>query len=242
MIHQRSHFSFRRFTTLYFAIQLQFSNIDDVNALTRFQFHYHKISDNMRNSLPLLSRPTTLRAPTSAMATPPQPIPIIRLTEPTPGTSPAPSIPPWVPLSSPMPSLPTASDTDVPRVRLVPKKSKLGLLGGAKEKVKQQQHSKTGSSGRGGFDIYVDPTYDPDIGEIVMVKKKKSRAALDGMQWGPLGEVTNVAPVPPPKQSFLRPKSEEKEKWWTIGRGRKDSKEKSKEAERQKDKAWSKCK
>jgi hypothetical protein len=141
-----------------------------------------------------------------------------------------------------MPSLPTASDTDVPRVRLVPKKSKLGLLGGAKEKVKQQQHSKTGSSGRGGFDIYVDPTYDPDIGEIVMVKKKKSRAALDGMQWGPLGEVTNVAPVPPPKQSFLRPKSEEKEKWWTIGRGRKDSKEKSKEAERQKDIARSKCK
>jgi hypothetical protein len=140
--------------------------------------------------------------------------------------------------------LPTVPDADVPRTRVVPKKSKLGLLGvGAKEKAKQQQqHTRTASSGRGGFDIYVDPTYDPDIGEIVMVKKKKSRAALDGMQWGPLGEVTNVPPVPAPKQSFLRPKSEEKDKWWTIGRGRKDSKEKSKEAERQKDKARSKCK
>lgn len=41
------------------------------------------------------------------------------------------------------------------------------------------------------MEIYVDSTIDPDIGEIPMVKKK-SRAALDGMHWGPLGEVTNI--------------------------------------------------
>jgi len=39
----------------------------------------------------------------------------------------------------------------------------------------------------------VDSTIDPDMGEIMTVKKKKSRAALDGMHWGPFrGEVTNI--------------------------------------------------
>jgi hypothetical protein len=40
----------------------------------------------------------------------------------------------------------------------------------------------------------VDPTDDPEIGEIVMVKKKKSRAASNDVRWGPdaLGEVTNT--------------------------------------------------
>ena len=85
-------------------------------------------------------------------------------------------------------------------------------------------------SARGGFEIFVDPTIDPDIGEIVMVKKKKSRAALDGMAWGALGEVTNVPKVPPKEAApLLKVKNEEKDKWWTLGRGRKDSKEKTKE-------------
>ncbi len=95
------------------------------------------------------------------------------------------------------------------------------------------------SSGRGGFEIYVDPTVDPDIGEIVMVKKKKSRAALDGMNWGTLGEITNVPKNVPQQEmqtqpaktkenpALLKVKVEEERKWWSIGRGRKDSKEKS---------------
>ena len=37
---------------------------------------------------------------------------------------------------------------------------------------------------RDGFEIFVDPKVDPDIGEIVMIKKKKFRAALNGMAWG----------------------------------------------------------
>ena len=83
---------------------------------------------------------------------------------------------------------------------------------------------------KNGFQIYVDPTDDPDIGEIVMVKKKKSRLALDGMAWGALGEVTNVPKVSPKEAAPLsKVKNEEIEKWWTLGRGRKDSKEKTKE-------------
>jgi serine/arginine repetitive matrix protein 2 len=32
-----------------------------------------------------------------------------------------------------------------------------------------------------GFEIYVDPADDPEIGEIVIVKRKKSRAALESV-------------------------------------------------------------
>ncbi|KAJ3912172.1 hypothetical protein F5877DRAFT_85099 [Lentinula edodes] len=129
-----------------------------------------------------------------------------------------------------MPS-PLAPKTDAePRKRLVPKKSKLGLLGGGSED-RQKDRGKDlsdvvrrvggGSTSQraGGFEIYVDPT-DPEIGEIVMIKKKKSRAGLDGLRWGS-GGVTKV-------------KAEEKEKWWTLGRGRKDSKEKERERVREK--------
>lgn len=85
-------------------------------------------------------------------------------------------------------------------------------------------------SATGGFEIFVDPTVDPDIGEIVMIKKKKSRLALDGMAWGALGEVTNIAKAVPKEAAPLpKVKTEEKEKWWTLGRGRKDSKEKTKD-------------
>ncbi|KAF8996425.1 hypothetical protein BDQ17DRAFT_1364414, partial [Cyathus striatus] len=85
------------------------------------------------------------------------------------------------------------------RKKLVPKKSKLGLLSserGAKDLSDVARRvGATGSTARGGFEIYVDPTEDPEMGDIVMVKKKKSRAALDGLAWGgggALGEVTNV--------------------------------------------------
>ena len=69
--------------------------------------------------------------------------------------------------------------------------------------------------------------------------KKKSRAALDGMRWDPLGEVTNVTAAVSSKDgnvskeikenNILKVKAEEKEKWWSIGRGRKDTKDIAKE-------------
>ncbi|KAL0062368.1 hypothetical protein AAF712_010779 [Marasmius tenuissimus] len=140
------------------------------------------------------------------------------------------------------------SENEPPRRKLVPKKSKLGLLGSNKDKGKERGDDLSdvirrvggSSSARRGFDIYVDPTDDPEMGEILMVKKKKSRAALDGMRWGngALEEVTNIpsAPAPVTTTNTLKVKNEGKEKWWTIGRGRKDSKEKEKEKEREKEK------
>ncbi|KDR69955.1 hypothetical protein GALMADRAFT_255277 [Galerina marginata CBS 339.88] len=87
-----------------------------------------------------------------------------------------------------------------------------------------------------------------------MVKKKKSRAGLDGMRWGggggpgagngAMGEVTNVPKAVKEggkdkeererekKDGLLKVKTEDgygSGKWWSIGRGRKDSKEKEKE-------------
>ncbi len=131
-----------------------------------------------------------------------------------------------------------APKPDAPaRKRLVPKKSKLGLLGvGPKDRGKDfsaatRHTSADASSVRGGFEIYVDSTPDPELGDIVMVKKKKSRGALNEMSWSALGEVTNVSNAPrdiPSPSSMLKVKEEEK-KWWSIGRGRKDSKDKEKE-------------
>lgn len=195
----------------------------------------------MRNTLSLLSR-------SSAVTTPPQagpPIPSIRLISATPSatgfsseasTSLNRSLEEsWATMPVPM-----ASKSDVPsRKRLVPKKSKLGILNMGRDKEKNRGKDlsdvvrRVGAdsfSARGGFEIFVDPTDDPDIGEIVMVKKKKSRLAINGMAWGALNEVTNVPKVPPKDSAPLQKvKNEEKEKWWTLGRGRKDSKEKTKE-------------
>lgn len=85
-----------------------------------------------------------------------------------------------------------------------------------------------------------------------MVKKKKSRLGLDGMKWGTLGEVTNVPSSSQvgtkeekkrekerekkekeqerekTSENLLKVKGEDSVKWWSI-RGRKDSKDKSKE-------------
>ncbi|THH10678.1 hypothetical protein EW146_g8298, partial [Bondarzewia mesenterica] len=123
------------------------------------------------------------------------------------------------------------AEEQAPRKRLVPKKSKLGLLGVSSNKTKDMSDvvrrvGGSASTSRGGFEIYVDPQNDPDIGDMVMVKKKKSRAALNGLKWGPLGEVTNVPSAPKEKESgkgnLLKLKSEEKDKWWSIRRGTKD--------------------
>ncbi|PPQ91217.1 hypothetical protein CVT25_001175 [Psilocybe cyanescens] len=158
--------------------------------------------------------------------------------------------------------------------KLVPKKSKLSILGmglGSNRDRKSEERAKDlsdvvrrvglsesglvndasctyayATGGKGGFEIYVDPSHvDPDIGEIVLVKKKKSRVALDGVGWGAsaggaMGDVTNVVKVGKEGavlkegqgkeglgQAKGKTEEKEKEKWWTtIGRGRKDSKDK----------------
>ncbi|KAF8060726.1 hypothetical protein FPV67DRAFT_304096 [Lyophyllum atratum] len=200
----------------------------------------------MRSNLQTLSRP-------NAVATPLQPppsnptVPSIRLISATPsaaGNSSTSSTTNYA-IDSSWGSIPTPlapkADSPATRKRLVPKKSKLSMLGVGREKERGKDFSDVvrrvggtsladSASARGGFEIYVDPTIDDEIGEIVMVKKKKSRVALDGMRWGALGEVTNVPAVTPKEApALLKVKSEEKDKWWSIGRGRKDSKEKEKE-------------
>lgn len=157
--------------------------------------------------------------------------------------------------------------------RLVPKKSKrrlLGSLGNAlpnKENARGKDFSDVirrvapgnasqasfGSAQlRGGFDIYVDPSADPDIGDILVVKKQKSRAALNSMGWGPattasttgstrgvLGEVTNSVVSEEPRKEkegggpLSKVKADEERKWWSIGRGRKESKDERKEKEKE---------
>lgn len=147
-----------------------------------------------------------------------------------------------------------------PRKRLVPKKSKLGLLSaGAKSLGKDKFKSKSkaddfsdvvrrvgapqdGSSRNDGFEIYVDHCEDEEDASILVVKKKKSRAALDNVGWGQgaLGEVTNVGSNLGTTTSALKSsksnpnilnlpsKGDENQnsKWWnvSIGRGRKDAK------------------
>lgn len=211
--------------------------------------------------LQLLSRSATdtlrSRSP-SPLATPaskPQ-IPTICLTTATPcNTDPADDISrvaPWrtsevnpVPIA-PKPTL----KGKISRKRLVPKKSKLSLLGSSAATARAcEQDISNGSrrvevtNGSNGFEIYVDPANDPDIGDVLMVKKKKSRLGLDGMQWGTLGEVTNVPTVTYPKEkggkkdSLLKMKADENQKWWSIGRGRKDSKEKVEDKVKDKERA-----
>ena len=200
----------------------------------------------MRNSLPLLSR-----AGPANVDTPYHDVPTIRFTSATPSVmaSSAPqdfsSIAPFA-YNAPTASAPSplAPRTNVsPQKRIVPKKSKLGLLA-SKPKLstantgKQKDFSDVGrrvgsSPSKRGFDIYVDHQDDPDFGEIMVVKKQKSRKGLNGMRWDALDEVTNVPSVPKEKKSkenLLKvPKGDENQntKWWSIGRGRKDVKEKT---------------
>ncbi|KAG1854418.1 hypothetical protein DFJ58DRAFT_787853 [Suillus subalutaceus] len=145
-------------------------------------------------------------------------IPTIRLISATPS-----------PAVAPMPKAPSSDAT--PRRRLVPKKSKLGLLSSREadlsdvvRRVGARESNKNSST---GLEIYVDPMLDPEIGEIVVVKKKKSRMALDGMRWGPaLGEEKEKKEKKKDKENASKVKVDEKSGWWTIGKGKKDSKEK----------------
>ncbi|KAI9438499.1 hypothetical protein H4582DRAFT_1948976 [Lactarius indigo] len=202
----------------------------------------------MRSTLPLCSpaqSPDQTRTlSTLPQQTTPEHIPTIRLISATPSAvgsvqalgDPLASQPP-----SPSPPTPLApkQDTQAPKRRLVPKKSKLGLLVSGKGSKTNGKHdlsdvvrrvggsAATASVGKAGFEIYVDPIPQPHDGtdEVLMVKKKKSRASLSALKWGALGEVTNSTQTKDTKQT-VRLKNEDKEKWWTIGRGRKDSKDK----------------
>lgn len=202
-------------------------------------------------------------------STPPQPIPAIRFISATPSThEPSdPQIeinmdayPLPISRVAPFAAVPLAPRTDTntssPRKRLVPKKSKLSLLSaGAKSLGKDKSKSKSkaddfsdvvrrvgaqhGSARSGGFEIYVDHCDDVEDASIVVVKKKKSRAALDNVKWGSggaLGEVTNAgtnsAAAKELKASAnslkvpMKGDENQNSKWWSvnIGRGRKDGK------------------
>ncbi|KAI6017029.1 hypothetical protein EDC04DRAFT_2944706 [Pisolithus marmoratus] len=157
-----------------------------------------------------------------------------------------PVVAPWA--AEPMPApLAPKSTGDPLRKHLVPKKSKLCLLGLSSSKGEREQDfsnitRRIGASMQNGvgFEIYIDPAEDPDIGDILLVRKKKSHATLDGMTWGMLGKVTNIPSVTKPKENKeksgkkekegLKVKVDENQKWWSIGRGRKDSKEKEEHA------------
>ena len=235
----------------------------------------------MRNTLPALSIPLPASSrpthPASATVDTPQPVPTIRLVNPTPSALGSPSdastsaIPRTFDLpSTSSPLAPRALTTsNASRKRLVPKKSKLGLLGAVKGNKEHSQNDfsdvvrrigGTTSAGRGGYEIYVDHTEDPDLEEIVLVKRKKSRLGLGAVAWGPdegnAGSVLKSQPsvnalkpkasenILKPKSStnilkskdkensvrakpvehLLKPKADENQKWWSIGRGRKDSK------------------
>lgn len=128
-------------------------------------------------------------------------------------------------------SSPLAPRNDETRRKVVPKKSKLGLLSGTtktKERARDMSDMvrRVGgtSSSRGGFEIYVDPAPEPESGDMLMIQKKKSRGALNALGWGGngngLSDATNTA--------GLKPKNDakEKDKWWSIGRGKKETKDK----------------
>lgn len=160
------------------------------------------------------------------------------------------------------------------RTRVVPKKSKLSLLAekaGAAVKGRENDLSdvarrvgapSSASTGR-GYDIYVNPTNDSDVGDIVVVKKQKSRTALGSIGWSSNNGSSNAlmkdgtnfsAPVEKSEKpghfrkastgalslltgkrstgpsDVLASESEDNQKWWTLGRSRRDSKHKSKES------------
>ncbi|OCH83528.1 hypothetical protein OBBRIDRAFT_808942, partial [Obba rivulosa] len=72
--------------------------------------------------------------------------------------------------------------------------------------------------GRGGVEFYVEHAEDPQLGDLVVVKQRKSRLRLDSMEWGTLGKLTNI-----PLRSKGCKASVDGQP--AEGRGRKDSKE-----------------
>lgn len=237
----------------------------------------------MRNTLPALSIPLSASSrptqPSPATLETHQRIPTVRLTNLTPsavdsrdaGTSAIYNTFDLPSTSSPLAPRPLTT-SDASRKRLVPKKSKLGLLGAVKGNKERTQNDfsdvvrrigGTTSAGRDGYEIYVDHTEDPEFEEIVLVKKKKSRLGLNAVAWGPGEEnLANVLKPKPsanalkpkasenalkpkssanilkpkskdkensikakPVENLLKPKADENQKWWSISRGRKESKE-----------------
>ncbi|KAF6741921.1 hypothetical protein DFP72DRAFT_1110853, partial [Ephemerocybe angulata] len=181
------------------------------------------------------------------------------LTSPMLGTSAT----PWdeMPPPPPIPKHHLTSSSSSSRLRpkatrLVPKKSKLRMLGSlGRDKQDKRDFSDVvrrvaGSSKlslRGGFEIYVEPAGDPEMEDVVVVKKGRGRGALEGVGWGPktsasastgrvLGDVDMNTNGGGKKEGGLKVKGEEGGKWWSIGRGRRDSKEDKKEKAREKDK------
>ena len=72
-------------------------------------------------------------------------------------------------------------------------------------------------NGKGGFEIYVDPEMDPDIGEILVVRKRPSkiRGGLGDVGWG---ADVDVPPVPKlvgltekTNVNLVKPKGDEEE-------------------------------
>ncbi|OCH91742.1 hypothetical protein OBBRIDRAFT_833966 [Obba rivulosa] len=180
--------------------------------------------------MPLLSRAQPLgpsSSPVHLAASPSQTMPTIRLISATPsGTGFASDASTSFSSVAPFASSPLAPkvDSEAPRKRLVPKKkSKLGLLVGNKTKEKASKDFSdivrrigggSTSVGRGGVEIYVDHSEDPELGDL----------------WGTLGEVTNVPSAPKDAKqastdNLLKVKGDDSQRWWSIGRGRKDSKE-----------------
>jgi hypothetical protein len=159
-------------------------------------------------------------------------VPTIRLIHATPSTtSPNPNETLLTPIS---PDTLSEIQRGSQRRSIKSKKSKLGLLSGSRRNddfsdITRRLGLPPTSP---GVDIYVDPSNDPDIGEIVVVKKEKARGKLDSIRWA-LGDKTNTSSQSSDekekskkeKKSKDKPKGEEKDRWWTIGRGRKDSKE-----------------
>ncbi|KAJ8520630.1 hypothetical protein ONZ45_g2582 [Pleurotus djamor] len=238
----------------------------------------------MRNSMSTLSAragPSTGVTATPPASSTSQPVPTIRLISATPSATglsstegstsftevnssgyswaspqpPAPtSILPTASFASLKPKASTSSLNPTSKRRLVPKKSKLSILGiGSNNNSAQSGSTATvipgqpsdrdkdlsdvlrrvganggSTKGKSGIEIYVDPTEDPEFGELVVVRKKKSRVGLDDVSWGgesnggmPLREKSNTI------QTTTIGKAQEggKDKWWSIGRGRKESKE-----------------
>ena len=133
-------------------------------------------------------------------------------------------------------SSPLAPRRDEARRKLVPKKSKLGMLSGT-TKTKERGRDMSDmvrrvgggtNSNRGGFEIYVDPAPEAETGEVLMVQKKKSRGALNALGWGGNSNAPSTGLSDATNTAGLKPKSDakDKDKWWSIGRGKKVTKDK----------------
>jgi len=94
------------------------------------------------------------------------------------------------------------------RKHLVQEKFQLGILSSRETDLSDVvRHVGASNSNRNrseGIKFYVDPTPDPEIGEIVIVKKM-NHVALDGMRLVPaFGEVTNVPHVKEKEKEYLK--------------------------------------